>query len=518
MPSVASPISVLTTAAASGAAAASAAGQPAGGSGFGDALAALLAALSQSVEGGAGGKGQGKTAAKADDGNANGQGQDLTALAASLLAALQAAQSTQTPPPATTQTQPDLSGLKDIVEQALAEVGNQSGPGQQARLEALRARFDKLEQAVAGDAAANGTPEPQAFGEARSLLNALINRAPAVLADASLSTAPAATPNPTTTATAQAPATPPVATSVASDVTTTADTAPPAAPPPPTDNPAPPLLALAAQTNTPPPAPPAASQAPPPPANSRAQGVQSAKPASPPGLTVAAAHANDESEVAEPTPPAQSPTTSTQKDVAEFGARLAAHDAAAEAPQPEPLHTDSTPVQTPPAAQLQAAAQPQAPIVLADPSAGAPEATAYLAAQIVKQLGAKATQFQIQLHPADLGRVDVQIQIQQDGRLNAQLAFDNPAAAADFRGRADELRRSLEQAGFQLSDNALSFNDSSANAFNQSPGQGAGQGQAGWTAQGRLRAFDGAETVVQTADAPPSPTLSRAAGGLDMRV
>lgn len=59
--------------------------------------------------------------------------------------------------------------------------------------------------------------------------------------------------------------------------------------------------------------------------------------------------------------------------------------------------------------------------------------------------------------PEDLGRVDVTVEIDADGQLAARLAFDNPAAAADLRGRADELRRQLQDAGFQLSQDSLDF-------------------------------------------------------------
>ncbi|NBB53332.1 flagellar hook-length control protein FliK [Rhizobium sp. CRIBSB] len=63
------------------------------------------------------------------------------------------------------------------------------------------------------------------------------------------------------------------------------------------------------------------------------------------------------------------------------------------------------------------------------------------------------------LTPDDLGQVDVSITIDADGQLAARLAFDNPLAALDLRGRADELRRQLEEAGFRLSEDALQFSD-----------------------------------------------------------
>ncbi|PJW28067.1 hypothetical protein CWM41_28915, partial [Escherichia coli] len=59
------------------------------------------------------------------------------------------------------------------------------------------------------------------------------------------------------------------------------------------------------------------------------------------------------------------------------------------------------------------------------------------------------------LLPEELGRVDIKLDIDSDGRLAARLAFDNPAAATDLRGRVDELRRQLEDARFHLADDAF---------------------------------------------------------------
>lgn len=90
-------------------------------------------------------------------------------------------------------------------------------------------------------------------------------------------------------------------------------------------------------------------------------------------------------------------------------------------------------------------------------SHGAVETTALLAAQIAHRLSGRATRFEMGLTPEGLGRVDVSLEIDRDGQLTARLAFDNPLAATELRGRADELRRQLEAQGFTLAQDALDF-------------------------------------------------------------
>lgn len=87
------------------------------------------------------------------------------------------------------------------------------------------------------------------------------------------------------------------------------------------------------------------------------------------------------------------------------------------------------------------------------------ETTAMIAAQVLRRLDGRTTRFEMALTPESLGRVDVSLEIDSEGRMAARLAFDNPAAAAELRGRADELRRQLEQAGLFLAEDALQFSD-----------------------------------------------------------
>jgi len=141
------------------------------------------------------------------------------------------------------------------------------------------------------------------------------------------------------------------------------------------------------------------------------------------------------------------------------------------------------------------------------------DATAQIAAQILRKLEGRSTRFEMALTPDDLGRVDVRLDIDAEGRLAARLAFDNPAAATDLRGRVDDLRRQLEDAGFHLADDAFEFaeRDSGSSAFDR--------GQDG--RDGHKRAFAAAarlNTEIDVAQPPRWMALSLSPSGVDLKV
>jgi len=174
-----------------------------------------------------------------------------------------------------------------------------------------------------------------------------------------------------------------------------------------------------------------------------------------------------------------------------------------DAPQ-APLNPATAPATAPPAALIHAAALAVR---------GAPQTVANLAAQIVKKLDGRATQFDIQLDPAGLGKVDVRVAIGADGRMSAAMSFDTPQAAAELKSRSAELQLAMEQAGFDLS-GGMSFDVASDQG-----GQAQNQPQADLGAQFRGRAFQAA--LDTTADAGPPPQLQfrrTARAGVDIRI
>lgn len=136
------------------------------------------------------------------------------------------------------------------------------------------------------------------------------------------------------------------------------------------------------------------------------------------------------------------------------------------------------------------------------------ETLADLTAQVVKRLEGKYTRFEMALTPEDLGRVDVRLEMGEDGSLTARLAFDTPAAAAEMRAQADQLRRQLEQAGFQLARDALDFSHRDGSAQQRQDGFERRSG----------RAFAAARDLADRAEAAPLAALSLSLGSARDRV
>ncbi|HWT52923.1 MAG TPA: flagellar hook-length control protein FliK, partial [Caulobacter sp.] len=151
-----------------------------------------------------------------------------------------------------------------------------------------------------------------------------------------------------------------------------------------------------------------------------------------------------------------------------------------------------------------------------------PETVAALSAEIIKKADAKTTRFDVALTPDGLGKVDVRIEIGRDGALTASMKFDTVHAAQELRGKANELRQALADAGFNVADNALSFDVSS-----QNNGQNANpflafqdfrdQGQRAFSGRAFQAALSGDEDIAITPDLLPG-LKTAADSGLDIRI
>jgi flagellar hook-length control protein FliK len=159
-----------------------------------------------------------------------------------------------------------------------------------------------------------------------------------------------------------------------------------------------------------------------------------------------------------------------------------------------------------------------APIIVAARDAApvpASETLARLATQIVQTAQGPASQFTLNLHPAELGGVQVKIQVDRRGAVSASLTFDNPQAAADLKAHSADLKAALNQAGFDVSDDGLSFN---LNGRGQQSAQDSNAEPGAWARQAFRPPADPETLLTTVNEAAARLQGARGASGLDIRI
>ncbi|ATC26697.1 flagellar hook-length control protein FliK [Caulobacter vibrioides] len=183
--------------------------------------------------------------------------------------------------------------------------------------------------------------------------------------------------------------------------------------------------------------------------------------------------------------------------------------------------TEASPSATPTPLAPTPVASANAPAAAPAPVRSSPETVAALSAEIIKKADAKTTRFDVALTPDGLGKVDVRIEIGRDGVLTASMRFDTVHAAQELRGKANELRQALADAGFNVADNALSFDVSSQGGQSQNPFfafEGWGdQGQRAFSGRAFQAALTGEEDITITPELLPG-LKTVADSGLDIRI
>lgn len=77
--------------------------------------------------------------------------------------------------------------------------------------------------------------------------------------------------------------------------------------------------------------------------------------------------------------------------------------------------------------------------------------------RFIERFDGRAQRFEVRLDPAELGRVDVRIEIGADRKVHAILAAHDSAALNDLMRGQRALERALGDAGIDLSDGGLQF-------------------------------------------------------------
>ncbi|MGZ9115038.1 MAG: flagellar hook-length control protein FliK, partial [Brevundimonas sp.] len=256
-------------------------------------------------------------------------------------------------------------------------------------------------------------------------------------------------------------------------------------------------------------APPAAPQPAPPPL--RALAERTSRPLDPPADKAAGASASPSAAAAAGTGQPSASATQTVPD-RPAGPETAPKSAAEIASDSSAPSIDAAPAAENAASSSATTAQARE-TSLSGLSRATIDATAQIAAQILRKLEGRSTRFEMALTPDDLGRVDVKLDIDSEGRLAARLAFDNPVAATDLRGRVDDLRRELEDAGFHMADDAFEFAERDRGSSSFDRGQDARQGQnRAFAAASRLNA------EIDVAQPPRWLALTLSPVGVDLKV
>lgn len=171
-------------------------------------------------------------------------------------------------------------------------------------------------------------------------------------------------------------------------------------------------------------------------------------------------------------------------------------------PTAAPAHTTTLTQQTAAAPQLTAALATNVPVAVQD-----------LAVTIAARANAGASSFEIRLDPAELGRIDVRIEVDRHGQVTSHLTVEKPETLAMLRQDQTQLQRALDNAGLKTGDSGLQFSLRDQSSSGQQQGQ---QQDNGRHAQ-RL--------VIRDEELPPAVTAGRgygrmlsASGGVDIRI
>ncbi len=100
-----------------------------------------------------------------------------------------------------------------------------------------------------------------------------------------------------------------------------------------------------------------------------------------------------------------------------------------------------------------------------------PAATVQVYTRMIERFDGRAQRFEVRLDPAELGRVDVRIEIGADKKVHAVLAAHDSAALNDLMRGHRALERALADAGIDLADGGVRFELASDSNRNTSTGE-----------------------------------------------
>ena len=255
-------------------------------------------------------------------------------------------------------------------------------------------------------------------------------------------------------------------------------------------------------------APPTATPDTKPEAQPAAEGAPATAPPTPPAEAAAIEKAGKAAargaEVLAETPPGLKEAESAPKPeiAADPAVPEAKTEKQAEAPSPAAV-AGATPT------QLQQAVAPVAHAATASRSRPVPLEPEALGLAIARHAAEGEDVFDITLTPDELGRIDVRLQIGEDGRISAHIQADRPETLSLLQRDRTELARALGQQGMNADQSSLQFSLRDGQAGQQGQAQDNGQGQAR-RQRGRGQAGGGVAALETIVNRPPAGPRSRA--------
>jgi len=123
---------------------------------------------------------------------------------------------------------------------------------------------------------------------------------------------------------------------------------------------------------------------------------------------------------------------------------------------------------------------PSAPVAAVAPlsvtaATNAPVPLSGLAIEIAASVKSGKSSFEIRLDPADLGRIDVRIDVDRNGQVTSHLTVEKPETLSMLRQDAPQLQQALDDAGFKTGDGGLQFSLRDQSSSGQNSGNETGR-------------------------------------------
>jgi flagellar hook-length control protein FliK len=158
-----------------------------------------------------------------------------------------------------------------------------------------------------------------------------------------------------------------------------------------------------------------------------------------------------------------------------------------------------------------ASTAPTAPSFTVTPATGAPVPLSGLAVEIAASVQGGRTRFEVRLDPADLGQIDVRIDVDRSGLVTSHLTVEKPETLSMLQQSAPQLQQALNDAGLKTGSGGLQFSlrDQSSSGQN---------GNGNLTNGNAHRLVISEEDTVSPAVAGLYGRSAGTSGGIDIRV